>query len=96
MQFVSARGRGMQGSRKSQKANSTLGLCDWRVRCAALHRLRRRRFCSATTAAGNTARNLYAHSDFHQFQCKRTAGKHARHVDRQVMADERLVGGERI
>ena len=37
-------------SRQSQEAHSTLGLCHWRVRCAALHRLRRRRFYSATTA----------------------------------------------
>ena len=61
-----------------------MGLCGWRVRCAALHRLRRR-FCSATTGR-NAGRNLHDHSDCYQLQFKRTAGKYARHVDRQVMA----------
>jgi hypothetical protein len=85
-------------SGKSQEANSTLGLCDWRIRCAALHRLRRRRFCSATTTAGNASRNLHAHGDCYRLQFKRAASKYARHVDRQVMAGwkELMVGGRRI
>jgi len=64
-----------------------VGLCGWHVRCAAFHRLRRR-FCSAatTTTARNAARNLHDHNDCYQLQFKRTAGKYARHVDRQVMA----------
>lgn len=77
-------------SARSQGAHSTLGLCDWRVRCAALHRLRRRRFRSTTTTARNASGNFYDHSDWCQFQCKRTAGKYARHVDRQVMAGRLL------
>src|SRR5580765_1501792 len=75
-----------------QEAHSTVGLCGWHVRCAAFHRLRRR-FCSAattaaatTTTARNAVRNLHDHNDCYQFQFKRTAGKYAHHVDRQVMA----------
>src|SRR5436305_1557660 len=86
-------------SAQSQEAHSTLGVCDWRVRCSALHRLRRR-FYSATattTTAGNAARNFHDHSDCYQLQFKRTAGKYARHVDRQVMADWKgLMGRGRV
>src|SRR2546430_12890200 len=75
-----------------------MGLCDWRVRRAALHKLRRRfcsvttrKFCSATTTtAGNAGRNLHDHSDCYQLQFKRTAGKYAGHVDRQVMSGWRI------
>ena len=62
-----------------------LGLCDWRVRCTALHGLQRK-FWSPATAARNAARHLHDHNDCYQLQFKRTAGKYARNVDRQVMA----------
>jgi hypothetical protein len=64
-----------------------VGLCGWRVRCAALHRLRRKFYSAATTtAARNASRNLHDHSDCYQLQFKRATGKYARHVDRQLMA----------
>jgi hypothetical protein len=79
-------------SGQNQEAHSTLALCDYRVPCAPLHRLRRR-FCAAAfttapNAARNAARNLHDHSDCYQLQFKRTAGKYAHHVDRQVMGTQ--------
>jgi hypothetical protein len=73
-------------SGQNKEAHSTLGLCDWRVRCAALRRLRWRLSSSATTTARNAGWNLHDDSDRYQLEFKRTTGKYDRHVDRQVMA----------
>ena len=76
-------------SEQRQKVRSTLGICDGRIRYTALRQLRLWRFYSNTATnatAGNPGWNLHTHSDCYQLQFKRTAGKYARDVGRQVMA----------